>query len=161
MKIRKATLNDVEQIVQVHVQTWKVSYRGYIKDAILDSGAYEVSEKRITKMKAPVEKGLVFVAEEKGMVKGFIGLNEFEGNCAEIKVFYVLPDCQRNGFGKALLFYVKEFLKSQGVKKINLFTLENYPISNHFYQKHGFKLTENRQYLEWLDAFVQEYEISL
>ena len=111
MKIRRATLNDVEQIVQVHVQTWKVSYREYVKDSILDSGSYEVSEKRIAKMKVPVEKGLVFVAEEEGMVKGFVGLNEFEGNCAEIKVFYVLPDCQRNGFGKDLLFYVKEFLK--------------------------------------------------
>ncbi len=161
MFVRPATLDDVEKIVQIHVTTWKISYRGYIKDSILDSSHFDVSEKRIEKMKIPVEKGLVYVAEEEGQIRGFIGLADFDKTNAEIKVFYVDPFEQRKGCGQLLFLYVKDYLKSQGVQHINLFTLENYPISNQFYQKQGLKLTGTRQYIEWFEEMVHEYEMNL
>lgn len=69
--VRKATLKDVSKIVEIHVNTWRTSYRGYISDELLDSPYFEISEKRIQKMKTLVESGLVFVIEEAGGVVGF------------------------------------------------------------------------------------------
>lgn len=159
--VRKALLKDIEKIVQIHVSAWKVSYRGYVSDEILDSPYFEVSEKRINKMKIPVEKGLVYVVEEAGEVKGFLGLDEFKSQDAEIKVFYVDPNMQRKGLGKALFDYVKTNLIKEGVKKINLFTLKEYPVSNAFYQKQGFSLVGNEQFLEWANVMLHEYVMDL
>ena len=159
--IRKATLRDVEKIVQIHVTTWKISYRGYIKDSILDSSHFDVSEKRIEKMKIPVEKGLVFVVEDAGEIKGFLGLDDFKIPLAEIKVFYISPQSQHKGYGKKLLDTVKADLKSQGVQKINLFTLKNYPVSNQFYQKQGFCQTGREEFLAWANVWCHEYQMAL
>lgn len=36
MRIRKANIEDAKSIVEIHVNTWKTSYRGLIDDNILD-----------------------------------------------------------------------------------------------------------------------------
>ena len=115
MIIRKAELKDVEEIVKLHITTWKISYRGYIPDEILDSEWLNFSQKRVDKMSIPIQKGLFFVLEEEGNILGFIGLDDLPKTKTEIKVFYVLPQKQRAGIGTQLFDYVKIYLKEQNI----------------------------------------------
>lgn len=139
LEIRKAQLEEAREIVEVHVQTWKSSYRGLIADAILDERS--ASAERILKMSNAIAKGLVWVAAEHDKIVGFAGLDEkSEANLSEIAVFYVLPACQGHGIGSLLLKNIIDELKKQNCKKLVIWTMQNAP-SIKFYHKNGGNLT--------------------
>lgn len=139
--VRKAHLNDVEEIVNIHVTAWKEAYKDYVKPEILNLPYFSVSQERIEKMKDPVQRGLVYVIEDNQKIMGFLSLLEEPKNETEIKVFYVLPNNQRKGFGSQLFRYVWKELEKQNCEIISLWTMKDYPVSNSFYQKHGGQLT--------------------
>src|SRR5882757_3518034 len=37
MHVRQATITDARRIAQIHVETWRVAYRGQMPDAVLDA----------------------------------------------------------------------------------------------------------------------------
>lgn len=145
--IRKAVMDDVPQIVQVHVDTWRHSYCGYVADEIIEKVS-AISEERIEKMKRVVEKGLVYVAEQDNQIIGIAGMTEEEKDIPELKIFYITPDCQRQGVGAKIFNYILADLRQKGFKKLALWTMKNYPTSNNFYHKMGGILTGNEKRLK-------------
>lgn len=145
LKIRKATLSDVSQIVEIHTTTWRHSYRGYIADEILDSPKCMISEERLENMSRVVEKGLVYVAEQTDKIIGIAGIAEEETEAPELKIFYVSSNFQRQGVGSQLFQYMLNDLHKQGAETLSLWTMKNYPVSNNFYKKMGGKMTGNEK----------------
>lgn len=139
--VRKAHLNDVEEIVKIHVTTWKESYKDYVKPEILNSPHFSFSQERVKKMKESVQKGLVYVVEDNQKIMGFLGLLEEPKNETEVKVFYVFPNSQRKGYGSKLFHHVMQELKKQNCETVFLWTMKDYQVSNAFYQKNGGQLT--------------------
>ena len=95
MDIRIASLKDALSIAEVHVQGWKETYTGIIKQEILDELKIldkELLWKEIAK--SPDHK--LFVYTENGAVKGFLdGYLNPENNIAEIMAFYLLKEVQK------------------------------------------------------------------
>ncbi len=55
-----------------------------------------------------------------------------------IDEFYVSPDVQRKGYGKALLQYIEQYIKERSLSGFILLTNRNTPAAR-FYEKNGFK----------------------
>ena len=99
------------------MDTWRISYQGYVADEILNLPYFQFSEERVKKMKVPIQNGLVYVAEENDKIVGFAGLLNPIDIETEIKVFYVYSDNQRQGVGQKIFDYIKEDLIQNGCEK--------------------------------------------
>lgn len=135
--IRKAELKDAPEIARVLTETWKTAYRGIIDESYPPTLCIE----RYTKiMRHNIEENReqIFVAEEENRITGFISVcaGEREGFW-EIKGFYILPEYQKKGLGKALFSSVIHFAGNKGISEFFLKTL-NKAESNGFYKKMGF-----------------------
>ncbi|MFV5659997.1 GNAT family N-acetyltransferase [Acinetobacter pittii] len=139
MDIRIASLKDALSIAEVHVQGWKETYTGIIKQEILDELKIldkELLWKEIAK--SPDHK--LFVYTENGAVKGFLdGYLNPENNIAEIMAFYLLKEVQKQGMGRELFQKFYQCALNKGYSFIRLEVFNKNP-SRFFYEKMGAKI---------------------
>ena len=141
LEVRFACLNDLLDIVDLHINTWKESYKDYIDEDSIQKMT-QVSQERLMNMSSKIDKNLVYIAELDNKIVGFATLaNEIQNHCTEIKQLYVAPSHQRLGIGQKLLKHIFSDLQSKGCQKVVLWTLKNYEKSNSFYHKNGGQLT--------------------
>lgn len=141
LRIRFASPNELMDVVHVHLNTWKESYRDYIDEDSIQKMT-QISQERLDGMRSKIEKNLVYVAELDDKIVGFATLaNEIQEGVTEIKQLYVAPSHQRLGIGQKLLKHIFSDLYRQGCQKVVLWTLKNYEKSNSFYHKNGGQLT--------------------
>src|SRR6478736_193236 len=103
--IRQGRIGDEAGIANVHVESWKSTYKGLVPDSFLDSLS---AEKRKPLWKKQLESNSVFVAEENGQIVGFASYgkertNKHPSYTGELYAMYLLAEHQRKGIGKALL----------------------------------------------------------
>jgi len=148
MDIRIASLKDALSIAEVHIQGWKETYTGIIKQEILDELKIldkELLWKEIAK--SPDHK--LFVYTENGAVKGFLdGYLNPENNIAEIMAFYLLKEVQKQGMGRELFQKFYQYALNQGYSFIRLEVFNKNP-SRFFYEKMGAKLIGETELLEF------------
>lgn len=141
LEVRFACLNDLLDIVDLHINTWKESYSGYIDENSI-SKVTQVSQERLMNMRSKIDRNLVYVAELDNKIVGFATLaNEIQNHVTEIKQLYVAPHYQRLGIGQRLLKCIFSDLRAKGCQEVVLWTMKNYEKSNSFYQKNGGVLT--------------------
>lgn len=136
--IRKAKISDAKDITYINITTWKDAYKGLLPDDFLANR--NLSEERIEYVKNRIENttDICLVAEFDKQIVGFcIGGKPRQYNNIfefELRAFYVLPDYQRNGIGKALFDKFKEIVSG---KPFYLYTLSNNQKAIRFYEKNG------------------------
>jgi ribosomal protein S18 acetylase RimI-like enzyme len=141
MNVRKATQNDLEGIANVHVSSWKTTYKGIISDSYLNSLSVEGRKKSWEWTFNNLNKDeTIFLAEDNGRIVGFSNggksrSNEFEHD-GELYAIYLLKDYQRQGIGRMLVDSVVESLKSKNYKSLLVWVLEGNPSLN-FYKRIG------------------------
>lgn len=145
--IRTATLTDVTEIARVQVETWGVTYKGLVPDALIE-------QVRVTDRAAMWEKiltnyeesgrGAAAVAEVDGAVVGFGSWNpqreeelEAEGFTGEVTSLYVLPQYQRSGVGRALMEWLGHGMESGGHSAASLWVLTENKGGCAFYEALG------------------------
>ena len=140
IKIRKATLDDVEAISTIKVEGWQSAYKNIISDEYLNNMSIQRTIEKNTKN---FDRYPFIVAEHDNEVVGFCGydfgnIEELDNNAdCELRGIYVKPDMKRNGIGRKLINYVKkEFLKANKEQMILWCLKENYP-SRKFYESMG------------------------
>lgn len=134
--IRLATQDDVQQIAEVHVQSWKETYTGLIHQHILDDLRVE---KRVQLWQILVgdENHRIFVYENAGKVLGFIdGLLHPNKNIAEIKAFYLMKQIQGQGIGRELFEKFYQLIQPEQHQFLQLDVIKQNP-SRYFYEKMG------------------------
>ena len=142
MRIRSATKSDAVQIAEVHVNSWRTTYKGVVPDSYLDH--LSVTKRILSWGKQLDEENTgskVFVAEnELGQIVGFVsgGSNRLETMPfdSEIYAIYLLEEYQRQGIGERLISSITSFLMDQGFKSTYLWALENNRYRS-FYEKLG------------------------
>jgi len=137
--IRIASFKDVLSIAEVHVQGWKETYTGMLKQEILDELTVLDKEQLWEEIsRSPDHK--LFVYTENGIVKGFLdGYLNPENNMAQILAFYLLAEIQRQGVGRELFQKFYQCALNQGYAFIRLDVFNKNP-SRFFYEKMGAKL---------------------
>ncbi|MGM7701364.1 GNAT family N-acetyltransferase [Pseudalkalibacillus sp. Hm43] len=137
--IRKATIDDVTQIAEVHVSSWKTTYKGIVSDSFL---AQLSVERKIEQWTQVIQQtgGFMYVAEENGRIVGFVNggrrrIEEIPYD-GEIYAIYLLSECQGKGFGKRLFEASVDWMKSEGLNSMYVWVLEENS-SKFFYEKMG------------------------
>ncbi|MEQ1121893.1 GNAT family N-acetyltransferase [Acinetobacter seifertii] len=137
--IRIATFKDALSIAEVHVQGWKETYIGMVKQEILDELNVPDKEQLWKEISRSPDHQL-FIYTENGVVKGFLdGYLNPENNVAEILAFYLLKEVQKQGIGRELFQKFYQCALNQGYAFIRLEVFNKNP-SRFFYEKMGAKL---------------------
>ncbi len=137
--IRIATFKDALSIAEVHVQGWKETYIGMVKQEILDE-LNVLDKEQLWKEISRSPDHQLFIYTENGVVKGFLdGYLNPENNVAEILAFYLLKEVQKQGIGRELFQKFYQYALNQGYAFIRLEVFNKNP-SRFFYEKMGAKL---------------------
>ncbi|MCA1057178.1 GNAT family N-acetyltransferase [Rossellomorea aquimaris] len=132
-QIRKAVPDDAEGIANVHIGSWKTTYKNIVSDEYLDS--LNVGDRKVRWdgiLSGPHE---TYVCEmNNGEISGFvsIGRERDEHQDGELYAIYLLKDYQRKGLGSSLFTFAMDTLKSQGYSNMLVWVLRDNP-SKHFY----------------------------
>ncbi|MGA9172637.1 MAG: GNAT family N-acetyltransferase, partial [Thermoactinomyces sp.] len=139
MKIRPATIDDIQGIANVHVKSWQTTYKGIVSEDYLAQLSTEDSASRWGKF---LQSGSsIFVAEtpEKkivGIISGGKNRSGFSEQTGEIYAIYLLQEVQRKRIGTRLVQRLAESLKKQGFTSLMVQVLKENP-ARRFYEKLG------------------------
>ncbi|MQR01975.1 GNAT family N-acetyltransferase [Glaciimonas soli] len=143
--VRRATVDDAEDIAAVRIDSWRVTYRGIIPDAYLDGMTLADSTAIWTRvLSASSDAACVFVAEIEGEIVGFAAghtLKESKlGYDGELSALYLIPSVQRAGIGRRLVAHVATALAAAGANNMLVWVLTENKIARDFYLKLGAEL---------------------
>lgn len=138
--VRPAEIDDAGAIAEVHVDSWRTTYRGLLPDdflASLEQPAYEERWRRTLTGGA----GRVYVAEDEGRVVGFAsGGRERageDGYSGELYAIYILERAQRRGHGRQLVKAVVQGLREMALGDMIVWVLRDNHQARHFYERLG------------------------
>jgi len=142
MTIRRAMPDDAYNIKKIHIETYKVSYRGYVPDEYLDN--MSLDEEVIERTKEYLHRAECWLAVYDGEPVGFAYVSYPEEGAFEINALYVHPEYQKCHIGSRLVNYLCEDKKKQGLSKCVVWTMKFGP-SLSFYEKMNFAPTKEEQ----------------
>ena len=141
--IRKAKHDDLNRIAEIEVFNYRLKFYPIFLDDEFYFGELQVPN--VAKRYADsLEDIRVW---DDGVVKGFILVKD-----GEVKKLFVEPVLQGAGIGAGLLEYAVEHMGAQ-----TLWALEQNAGAIRFYQRHGFRLTDERQ----LEDGTSEYLVQM
>jgi ribosomal protein S18 acetylase RimI-like enzyme len=138
--IRPATIDDALAVAQVHVASWRSTYRTLLPDdflASLTETAYADRWRRF------IGGGTsrVYVIEDEGELVGFAsGGRERAGEIGytgELYAIYVLDSFQGRGFGRELVRAVVAGLREMGLEDMVIWVLRDNRPARDFYERLG------------------------
>lgn len=144
MRIRRAKLEDIETIVKLEHIVFKES----LGETFLYDELYLNPFARM------------YIIEDDLGFAGYMGLRVDDQ--ADMMNFAIVPERQRQGYGKALLLYVLDELRKEGVSKLTLEVRESNTNAQKLYESCGFIRSHVRKnYYPNEDAIVYLKEVSL
>ena len=142
-RIRAATPEDARPVAEVHVTSWRHTYRGLVPDDYLDRLSVDDRESMwLGAFADPDPKSGALVAENGGLVVGFasFGPSRDEGvadGTGEVPAVYVEPSSLGTGVGRELFEGVTRSLRDAGYTRATLWVLEANAPARRFYEKAG------------------------
>jgi len=143
MLIRRATPEDAEALAGVHVDSWRVAYRGLVPESHLAKLDKDRRAKRFhDDLAAGIEES--YLAEAHGEVLGFLTIGECRDEdldrrtTGEIWGIYLAPAHWRKGYASALCRYGERLLRSKGYREASLWVFEGNSQARLFYEAMGF-----------------------
>ena len=145
MTIRHAAPGDARGIAEVHVSSWRTSYRGIVPDARLD--ALDV-ESRVLFWETKLET--CFVSVDDGVITGFVSAgpaqNDELGADGEIYAIYLVEAAKKQGIGRRLMYEAVCSLREAGCRSVSLWLLKENPARG-FYERFGGRITGEKPYV--------------
>lgn len=149
--IRQATLEDVGEIANVHLNSWREAYLGLLPQDFLDSLPLTFRRRSLMwnrTISNPDNRQRIFVAESNTIgVVGFVaaaqGRDDQFKEWGEIGAIYLLRSYKNQGIGYRLLNNAFGYLSSSGFQKAYCWVIENNPTCA-FYERSGGKRMENK-----------------
>ena len=163
-QIRRASLEDAEGIANVHVESWRTTYNGIMKDSII--AGLDIGRKtELWRSNITLEGNIVLVIVKGGKIIGFAcGSEVKEGEYPEydgdVTSIYFYKEEQGNGYGKRLLDALFEEFHQVGFRNAIVKVL-NQNDSRYFYERVGAKLLDSQevpQYGEGLKLLTYAWE---
>lgn len=145
-KIRKATRDDLSRVAEIYVFTNRLLYWPIFQDDQYSFQVLQVETIIDNYFSKPNILEQLYIYDD-GLVKGFIQVNNLE--LVKIYVDYFF---QRQKIGNQLLEFA---IKEKNVEY--LWALQKNKKAQLFYQKNGFKLTDDRQFEEGTVEYLIKY----
>jgi GNAT superfamily N-acetyltransferase len=141
--IRAATPEDARPVAEVHVASWRHTYRGVLPDEYLDRLSVDDREAMwLGAFADPDPKSGALVAEANGRVVGFASFGpsrdeDAPGGTGEVPAIYVEPAALGAGVGRGLFEAVTLILRDAGFARATLWVLEANASARRFYEMAG------------------------
>ena len=142
--LRRALPEDAASVGHIHVESWKVAYRGIMPDDVIARTdlAYRTRfwSERIADPEWPV-----FVIEENGQRVAFCQMvpsrdpDDDPTRVGHITSIHVLPHLRGRGHGRALVDHVLAEFQRRGFSEVTLWVLEQNSPARKFYERYGFR----------------------
>lgn len=145
--VRPVKVSDAEGIAEVHVLSWKETYKGLIPDEVLDALTITDRTKRWKEILTTTEeKWKGFVAEKNNKVIGWTTFGRareenVDKDTGELWAIYVHPNHLKKGAGSLLMEKVLSELKNMGYNKAYLWVLTTNQNAIDWYEKKGWQKT--------------------
>lgn len=141
MMVRPARIEDALRIATIHVDAWRVAYRGIVPDDYLSALSIDQRHAGWRRILAGGES--VWVAEDGHKTVGWISAAQARDADAsqatgEIWAVYVDPDHWSQGAGHALCAAAEQNLRRQGFTDATLWVLKDKERALRFYASIGF-----------------------
>ncbi|MEJ7848502.1 MAG: 3-deoxy-manno-octulosonate cytidylyltransferase [Pyrinomonadaceae bacterium] len=137
---REATIEDIQRIAKVHVESWQRSFAGLVPQEFLDNMSVAKRTEDFKKGFSQSSFYKLFIAET--LVAGIVGFADFgksrgrQSFDAELYALYLLPEFQKKGIGTGLFRLCQREMAASGFKSMFLDSLEISPYRK-FYEKLG------------------------
>ena len=149
-QIQEATLRHVQGLANVHVKTWKISYKGIIDQNYLNSLNLKQREefwKNI--LQVPNRKSQIYVLlNNQDQVIGFYSIGESREKeydfTHELWGIYILPEYQGHGLGRFMFEDIKQKLHALNAQSLCVVVLKEGPAVA-FYKKMGAQIIQARR----------------
>ena len=137
--IRPAVPADAEELARVHVETWRIAYRGILADQYLQS--LEIEPRTRWWRRSIADGAKVHVAESDREVVGYcsVGASNDQG-WGEVFAIYVHPSRWDEGHGRRLIKAGEATLGEEGFSRALLWVLEGNHRARAFYERQGWNL---------------------
>lgn len=152
IKIRNATLEDVEKVAKIHVDSWHETYTGIISQDYLDNMKNNL-EKRIERMKNEFNLRTMIIVILNDEIVGFsefVFSNEFSKDLdidCELCGLYIKNGYKHLGLGSIVFEYVTNLFKEQNKKKMGLWCVKENEPAISFYKKKGGVFTKEKTFI--------------
>jgi ribosomal protein S18 acetylase RimI-like enzyme len=144
MIARRALAPDAQAIARIHVESWKVAYRGIMPDEVIARTDLAFRTTFWSERLAD-HGGPVFLIEERGEPVAFCHLiptpdpDDDATKVGHITALHVLPQLRGRGYGRALLELACNDCRSRGFSEVTLWVLDANTKAREFYEKRGFR----------------------
>ncbi len=142
---RMETDDEIRGKAYVHWSCWHDAYTGVVSAAYLEKLTLEKCEQTAFQW-----RDNILIAMDGERVVGFLGYGEADPAAGELFALYVLKAYWGTGVAQLLMRAALEQLSS--CPKIGLWVLKENPRAIRFYEKCGFRKTDEEQYLSSVDA---------
>lgn len=141
MKIRLATISDIDQVAPMHMNAWRDAYRGIFPNSVLEKlKPNDFSEKWYSWLKDPLRVN--WIVQSKDNFPGFISFGNTEKEDIftnwEIFAIYIDPNYWGQGIGKSLMTSCMDFLKDNEISQVRLWIVQQNIGAQRFYENLGF-----------------------
>ncbi len=159
--VRPAVIDDARAIAEVHVASWRSTYRGIFPDAMLDGLSVKTRESfwrdSLTAPATPKVTTLVG-CDEGGNVVAFVsGGKERTGELgcdAEIYAIYLREEAQGKGLGTSLVRQLVHELDARGFGSLSVWVLDLNP-SRKFYERLGGSVIAQKEIEQGGRSFIE------
>ncbi|AOU97583.1 hypothetical protein BI364_06075 [Acidihalobacter yilgarnensis] len=168
MHLRLAVPSDARDIARVHVESWRVAYRGLVPQTYLDKLSVE-SREAFWMQTISTEACEVWVAEVDSALVGWIALGASRDDDAtfdvgELQAIYLLPEYWAHGIGRALWRVACGRLLERGFSSAVVWVFADNARAIRFYRAAGFTLNselEDSGDYDGMELKYARYEIIL
>ena len=142
VEIRKATLNDAYEYAACKLSSWQAAYKNIIPDDYLNSLSINEEIEKFTLGYTTYHDYSYYCAFYKNSLIGIFVIgksrDEDKPTCGEICAIYLLPKFWNRGYGKTMMNYAINVLKTQGYNEIILWVLDENSRAKYFYENCSF-----------------------
>ena len=145
MNLRRATPDDAPLLAQIHVDAWRVAYRGVVPDTFLARFTYEKREAAFRQAIAAGTEETYLVDDDDGRTVGILTIGASRDTdldptvTGELWGIYLRPDVWRRGLGTKLVRTTERMLGAHDYRGIVLWTLADNANARRFYAAMGFQ----------------------
>lgn len=146
--LRLARPGDADQIADIHVSSWRVTYRGMLPDSYLDQMSRRLLAGRWRRRVGAQSNERVLVAERGEVIAGFATLAPAisePGFAGEVSMLYVRPELEGSGVGTQLLDTAFDRLAAVPLYWAIVWVLEANTRAIEFYRRRGLRLDGGRR----------------
>jgi GNAT superfamily N-acetyltransferase len=161
--IRKATLNDVETIIDVAERTWWPSYSPILEKEQISFMLGEIysKEKITSQIENNTQTYLLLVEDEKPVAFAAYSPRDEDPEIYKLHKLYCLPETQGKGYGKILINEVAGKTIKAGKNTLDL-NVNRYNKAKSFYEKMGFTVAYEEDIAigpYWMNDYVMRKQL--